>query len=126
MKKLIVTLLLFIWTSVAPAAGVHYYYEWYKAIGIHKIELNSPGLVTIDLDKDIITTDITSYEIIEPPKHWIWDKKHKEKYCIFLCTNESLDKVFIKMIEVSKEFYIIKVFDKQKSYYYHSKKVYLK
>ena len=100
MKKLIFTLLFMFSISIAPAIGTHYYYEWQKAIGIHQIEFETDkDLITIDLDKNQIITDYTTYDIIEPPTKWAWHKKYREKFCIFLCNDQNFNKVFVKLIE---------------------------
>lgn len=130
MKKLIFTLLFMFSISIAPAIGTHYYYEWQKAIGIHQIEFETDkDLIIIDLDKNQIITDYTTYDIIEPPTKWAWHKKYREKFCIFLCNDQNFNKVFVKLIEYTKDFYIIKIYDNSLDYpikCYYTKKIYRK
>lgn len=129
MKKLIFTLLFMFSISIAPAIGTHYYYEWYKAIGVHSVQLtDNKNIVTIDLDKDQIIASNIVYDIIEPPKYWIWNKKYHEKYCIFLCSDKNFNKIFVKLIEYSKGYYIIKICDQSLNLLkcYYTKKIYFK
>lgn len=123
MKKFIVSLLLTFVCSIACAIGTHYF-EYGKASGIHKFENPSSMLVILDTENNQITTDFDSYEIIESPNKWVWSRKHKEKYCVFQCTNKNFDKVFIKLIDFENNYYKIEIKDGLKSFYYYSKKVF--
>lgn len=106
-KKFIVTVLL-LFMNLLPISPV----------GIHTFK-NKKDVIVFNLEKDVIIVGETTYEIIEPPYHWYWDKKHMYKFCRFQCVGNNFSKVFIKFID-KEGYYIIQIYEtgkERKDYY---------
>ena len=108
MKKLYSTLLIvfciFLYNDKVYAQNVHL-----KAfrMSLGTTQQNIPGIynwhdwllcecdIQIDLKSNRIQCENLSYDIIERPTHWII--KQYFKYAVFMCTDENLNKICIKL-----------------------------